>query len=70
MKLPALARGTGGAAGTTHTTTPMATNASTAVSQKMPLMPITEYSNGAATIDAAKTSPMLEPIIAITLVRC
>ena len=69
MSLP-VARGTGGAAGTTHSSTPIAPKARIAVSQKIPAMPTAAYSSGAATIDNANTSPIEEPIIAITLVRC
>ena len=48
----------------------MAPTASTAVSQNRPDMPIKAYRIGAATMERANTSPMEEPIMAMTLVRC
>ena len=62
--------GSGGAGGTTWVTRPMAASARIAVSHKMPPMPIAAYSAGAATSEMANTSPIEEPIIAMTLVRC
>ena len=48
----------------------MAASASTPVKMNKPAMPIQPYRTGAPTSDNAKTSPIDEPIIAITLVRC
>ena len=46
------------------------TRASTPVSQKMPLTPITGASSGPANIASMNDTPMVMPIVAIALVRC
>ncbi|MNK90819.1 hypothetical protein D3C87_1108870 [compost metagenome] len=59
----------GGGAGTRNSVTPMASTPSTAISQKMPDMPMLFSSGEAITRDSAKVSPMLPPTIAMALVR-
>ena len=59
----------GGGSGTTHRTTAMAAMASTPVRAKMPGTPTALRSDGAATNDPANARPMVEPMMAIALVR-
>ncbi len=58
-----------GASGTTQRTTAIAAIARAPVSAKMPRTPIERSRKGAATNDTANTAPMVEPMIAIALVR-
>ena len=68
--MPGAGLGCGGASGTTTATTQIAASDSAPTIANNPPMPIARYSTGAATSDNAKLKPIIEPIIAITLVRC
>ena len=58
-----------GASGTAKRTTPIAASESTPVIAKMPGTPIEVSSQGPRTKEAPKTTPIVEPMIAIVLVR-
>ena len=58
-----------GASGMTRHITSIAPSASMPVSAKMPGTPIMRSSQGLATSDSAKATPMVEPIIAIAFAR-
>ena len=59
----------GGGSGTTHATMATAARASTPVRAKMPGTPIAFLRKGAATKEPAKATPIVEPMMAIALVR-